>query len=204
MVDFLADARCDCSEHHVLVRSADLYGPHLRAYRERYWARCGTHLRIPVAGQQERTSAETTSFLVAQLAVVHCTVLPAALQRKFLPQLAERPGVQLEFRAAAAVGGPPAACGLPSPYPLQARAGRQPGSPAPHCRQVRRTARDHRDRRLVFALQLPARNPIGWMICSACTAIRRILLLEIQSELIVQMILLPARDEASPCDYQKV
>jgi len=42
------------------------------------------------------------------------------------------------------------------------------------------------------------------MICSACTLIRRILLLEIQSEFIVQMILLPVRDEASSCDYQKV
>jgi len=109
----------------------------ISAYRECYWARCGAHLRIPVAGQQERTSAEATVKIVAQLAVVHCAVLSAALQHELLPQFVERLGVQFQFRASTAVGWPPAACGVPPPHPLQARAGRQPGSPAPHCGQVR-------------------------------------------------------------------
>merc|ERR1712039_703942 len=84
-------------------------------------------------------------LLVAQLAVVHCAILPAALQRELPSQLAERLGVQLELRAFAAVGWPPAACGVPPPHPLQARVGRQPGPPAPHCRQVRETWRYYSD-----------------------------------------------------------
>merc|ERR1712086_282910 len=81
--------------------------------------------------------AEATVLLAAQMAVVHCAVLPATLQRDLLPQFAEGLGVQLELGASAAVGWPPAARGVPPPDPFQARVGRQPGSPATHRRQVR-------------------------------------------------------------------
>merc|ERR1712113_766897 len=122
VVDFTADAWRDCGEHNLLVRLAELCRPHIRAYRERDWARCGAHLRIPMAGQQDGTSAEATVLLFAKLAVVHCAILPIALQRELLPQLVERRGV-------------------PPSDPLQARVRRQPGSPASYCRQVRKTWR---------------------------------------------------------------
>merc|ERR1712113_108137 len=145
VVDFTADAWRDCGEHNLLVRLAELCRPHIRAYRERDWARCGAHLRIPMAGQQDGTSAEATVLLFAKLAVVHCAILPIALQRELLPQLVERLGVQFEFRASAAVGWPTAARGVPPSDPLQARVRRQPGSPASYCRQVRKTWRDYSD-----------------------------------------------------------
>merc|ERR1712060_986070 len=106
-------------------------------------------------------------------------------QHELPPQLAERLGVQLELRTSAAVGWPPAACGVPPPHPLQARVGRQSGPPAPHCRQVRETGRYYSDRSMWSSrckCQRENRSD-GFQVASASWYR---FLLEIQSEFVMR------------------